>query len=828
MSGGVCIEGTVEKVLYYNEENGYAVLQLLPTSISTESVNGNNDDTPYQSALPGMDPSASNNSHHSLVTVTGEMLKCDAERGATLIVNGVWFNHTKYGKQIKMHSYSQPPPEDADSILTYLSNNQVKGIGPVIAKRIVSKFGNDTYRILDEEPIRLREVKGIGKKTLQDIIDSWQENQENRATVMWLQAHGIRPNLAVRVVKHFQGNARVIAQTNPYQFTEVPGIAFATADQIAREMGIGTNDIRRVRAGITYVLEQMAFTKGHTFAPFGTLESETSEMLGVERGLIVQALDSLLDNGTLVEDIVYIGDTPTTVYYLQYLRDTEVNLAIRIRTLLQEEQSPFTFYQSNPDQLDRILEEVSGDAGIELHSLQVEAIRSAILNKVTVITGGPGTGKTTCLKTLLDILDLIRENQRKLRYCLASPTGKAAKRLEEATGRPAQTIHRLLEFRPKEGFTRNEYNPLDETFIIIDEASMIDLPLAEKLLRAVRSGAHLLLVGDIDQLPSVGVGNVLRDLIVSNAIPVIRLQVIFRQAEQSSIVSNAHRINAGQMPVSENNVDTDDCFILKESNAEVAARKIVQMVQRLPHRYGLDPVTEIQVLTPQYRGVVGVHSLNLLLQNALNPFRSTHNQHIFGQYLRPGSQVILNDPPESLAGVIGVVAGVNDKEVVISFPTQAGQPDIPFSRSEVEKKLSFPNTYRVKDKVINTVNDYDKNVFNGDWGIITRIDVWGKELAVDYDGREVSYTFAEVREKLTLAYALTIHKSQGSEWPCVIIPIMTAHFIMLKRNLLYTGLTRAREYAVIIGQSNAIRIAVTNNEVELRYSALDQRLRGKQ
>lgn len=742
------ISGSVERVTYYNEENGYTVLRLRPDT-------------------RGMLPYAHG---EQLLTVVGNLPEVNP--GEWLKLTGQWLNHAKHGRQFQVELCEQSVPASVEGIKRYLGSGMVRGVGKVMAERIVNRFGADTLTIIDEDPTRIGEVLGIGPKRVESIIKSWEEQRAIKDVMVFLHGHGISTHLAVKIYKQYGNDSLAVVQTTPYRLVQdIHGIGFKTADKIAQALGLAADDPARIEAGIHYTLSKMA-DDGHVYAPQGELEPEAADILQVPAEKVTAVLESL-ESSDLVrrETITYeIADSrrPTAgeavireeqAVYLPALYFSETGLTRQVRRLIEHPTSRLSGLRGGVQMATSIGRGGNGPTFTALTALQEQAVNAALAHKLTILTGGPGTGKTTTLRTLLDILDATGHT-----YALASPTGRAAKRLTEATGREAKTIHRLLEFKPGEGFGRNESNAIDADLIIIDESSMLDLVLAYNLLKAIGSDSHLLLVGDIDQLPSVGAGDVLRDLIESGVAAVVRLETIFRQAANSLIIRNAHRINQGLMP--ESQPDAQDFFLfIKEDPAETADLLVDIVAKRLPHKFGFDPIDDVQVLAPMYNGLAGVTRLNTLLQEALNP---------------PGGR-------------------------------------------KVERRIGG-RTFRVGDKVMQTINNYDKSVYNGDIGRVTAIDVIEQTLTVAIDGAPVVYSFLEADE-LIHAFAVSVHKSQGSEYPCVVIPVVVQHYMMLQRNLLYTAVTRARKLAILVGTRRAIQIAVRTNPVANRHTALDWRLK---
>jgi exodeoxyribonuclease V alpha subunit len=727
------LTGTVERVTYHNPESGYTVVRLAARGFL------------------------------DLVTAVGSL--ADVNPGEHLRLEGVWTNHPRYGRQFKVLDYETVLPATAEGIRKYLGSGLIKGIGPVMAERIVKKFGVETLDVIEASPRRLLSVLGIGPKRVALIERAWAEQKQIKEVMLFLQSHDVRTSLAVKIYKQYGDDAIAVVQQDPYRLArDIYGIGFLTADRIARKLGIPQDAPQRVAAGVSHVLSQLA-DEGHVYAPEPELTAEATRILEVDADLVAGGIETLeADDRVHRETLVY----PTAeeraeaavreerAVYLTPFYYGEVGAAGRLRALAEHPADRLAFYQTA--RWDETFAYLDDNSAFKLSDSQKEAVRTALTRKVTVLTGGPGTGKTTTVQTILRLLEA-----RHHPYLLASPTGRAAKRLSEATGRPAKTIHRLLEYSPLEGFKRDAENPLRADMIVVDEASMLDLLLANHLLKTVPPESHLLLVGDVDQLPSVGAGNVLRDVIDSGLAAVVRLATIFRQARGSYIIENAHRINQGLMPRFRR--DATDFFLFVESDPRAAADLIVDIVQnRIPAKFDLDPLTDVQVLSPMYRGAVGVAHLNDRLQQALNP----------------------------------------------------PAPDKP------ERRLAG-RAFRAGDRVIQLRNNYDLDVFNGDVGRVAAIDPANQILTVDMGGRRVDYDWASADE-LTHAYAISVHRSQGSEYPAVVVPIMTSHYVMLQRNLLYTAVTRAQRLAVLVGTRRAIAIAVRNDKVAQRHSALDVRL----
>jgi exodeoxyribonuclease V alpha subunit len=739
------LSGTLERLTYYNPDNGYTVLRLRPDR---------------SRGVPGL-------SRDGLATIVGNLPELSP--GEHLTLKGRWVNHPKHGQQFNAEVCEQTLPATVAGIRRYLGSGLVKGIGPRLAERIVAHFGAETLEIIETHPERLREVPDIGPKRTRKIAQAWDEQRQVKEIMLFLHGHGVSTNLAVKIYKTYGDLALETVQNNPYQLArDIYGVGFKTADKIAQDLGLALDHPARIEAGIIHALNQMS-DEGHVYAPQEELITKVVGLLAVPYDLISPGLDRLAQDDRIRPDQIPFSPKKETltskrlaenpgvydhpVIYLTPFYFGEKGVAER---LIQLSASPATTQLMAP-----MLQ-------MELSPEQQTAIQTALEHPVSVLTGGPGTGKTTCLKALI----LALETQGK-QYALASPTGRAAKRISEATDRPASTIHRLLGYSPVEGFTYHVENPLSIDFLVVDEASMLDMILANNLLKALKLGTHLLLVGDIDQLPSVGAGDILRDLIASDTVPVTRLTQIFRQAADSRIITNAHRINRGEFPVfspasSNQSVAKGDFYLFPAEDAAAAADWIVEVVtERIPKTFGFDPVHEIQVLAPMYRGGAGVNSLNDRLQEKLNP----------------------------------------------------SKPNL------IEKRL-YGITFRPGDKVMQIENNYDKDVFNGDIGFVTGIDLVEHILSVEIDGRRINYDFTEA-DQLVLAYAVTVHKSQGSEFPVIVTPLVPAHYLMLQRNLLYTAITRAQKLCVLAGSRRAIRMAVNNDKVTQRYTALDWRLQNK-
>lgn len=798
----------MERITYQNETNGYTVIKCRAKN--------------YQ----------------DLVTVVGAMP--DVHVGSVLSLTGQWKVDAKYGRQFAMETFEETLPATVYGMEKYLGSGLIKGIGPKYAKKIVGQFGADTLNIIEDQPDRLLEIPGIGRARVESIKRSWLEQMEIKNIMVFLQSHDVSTSHATKIYKTYGNDSIKVVQENPYRLADdIWGIGFKTADTIAEKMGFGKEKYARLRSGLFYTLNKLS-EDGHCYATRKMLLEKGAELLGVEDGLLAMTLDEMIRTKDVITDNIpqdsvhtlsaaqepdnsgldESSDQVDYSLYEQYLsgldasRNLSGNPSGSARASSSRDTSvagngaktdtfdptdpmykavylpPFYFSETGTaKRLTSILhaqpsvhvdtgnlaQRITFRTGMQYDEIQMQAIQEAVTSKVLVLTGGPGTGKTT---TTLGIITAFADAGAKI--LLAAPTGRAAKRLSEATGREAKTIHRLLEFKPPEGYQKNEEKPLEGDVLIVDECSMIDIMLMYNLLKAVPDSMTLILVGDIDQLPSVGAGNVLRDIIESGCVPVVRLKRIFRQAQKSRIIMNAHRINEGQMPDLSNG-RTSDFFFMEEEDPEKAVSTITKLVKENLSRYYHTPASEIQVLTPMQRGVVGASNLNQALQEALNPI---------SQQGTPGSY-----------GTFGY----------------GGADSVPFLRHAGMQ-------FRQRDKVMQIRNNYDKEVFNGDIGIISFVDTQNRTLIVDFDGRNVSYDISELDE-LVLAYATTIHKSQGSEYPIVVMPVLMNHYVMLQRNLIYTGITRAKKILVIVGTRKALSYAVHHVTVTKRNTMLAVRIR---
>jgi exodeoxyribonuclease V alpha subunit len=717
------LRGQLERVTYTDEESGYTIAKI--------KVYGRRD----------------------LVTVVGNIM--NPTPGEVMKVKGEWVNHPKFGEQLKVVFYQCTVPATTKGIEKYLGSGLIKGIGPVMAKRIVAAFGDKTLTVIEENSNRLIEVPGIGQARVGMIAKAWQAQKEVREVMVFLQSHGVSSTYAAKIYKQYGNDSIKVVQENPYRLAhDIFGIGFLTADRIAEKMGFDKQSTERAQAGLVYALHEFS-DEGHVYVPRDHLLSKAREMLDVGLDILENALPPMVEARQIIIETLPAereDEEATDAVYLAKFHFSEVRVAARIKTLLR---SPKSIREID---VPKALEWVQRKLSITLAEKQMEAVKSSVTHKVSVITGGPGTGKTTIIRAILHIYAPLTK-----RILLAAPTGRAAKRMSETTGFAARTIHRLLEYSMAHGgFQKNEDHPLNADLVIIDEASMLDLILMHHLLKAIPDDAVLILVGDVDQLPSVGAGSVLKDIILSGVVSVVTLNEIFRQAQSSSIITNAHKIIKGEMP-SLMPKENDDFYFFRSDDPDEALDRVVDVAKtRIPHRFGFRALEDIQVLTPMNRGSVGAVRMNEALQEALNPN---------GFELARGGR-----------------------------------------------------KYRIGDKVMQIRNNYDKEVYNGDIGIISAIDPEAQSVSVNIDDQEIEYDYSELDE-LVLAYAVSIHKSQGSEYPVVVIPIMTQHYVMLQRNLLYTGVTRGKKLVVLVGTHKAIAIAVKNNKISKRNSFLAMRLR---
>lgn len=747
----VKVRCVVERITYQNPENGYSVLKC--------RVKGYDD----------------------LVPVIGNLL--DATVGSVLLCEGDWKVDKKFGRQFVAESWEETLPATVYGMEKYLGSGLIKGVGPKFAKKIVQRFGPDTFTVIEDNIELLIEIEGIGRKRINKIAESWQRQKEIKNVMLFLQEHQVSTSFAAKIFRQYGNDSIPVMKENPYRLADdIWGIGFKTADQIASKLGFERESYVRLRSGLMYTLSELS-NEGHVYADRHQLIEKATQLLEAEEGPIAITMDDMIGKGELIweKNIPKLDSEGNMIdpIYLPPFFFAETGVAGKLRKLAKNPATDRLYERlmsarketGNPNlSVDvKLIEQKTGD-GITYDEVQAEAIRTAATAKVMVLTGGPGTGKTT---TTHGIISAYRAYG--LKILLAAPTGRAAKRMSEATGMEAKTIHRLLGCKPPEGYEKNEENPLEGDVLIVDECSMIDIVLMNSLLKAIPANMRLILVGDIDQLPSVGAGNVLRDIIDSGSFPVVRLTRIFRQAQTSSIIMNAHRINEGKNPDITNRKGTD-FFFSEYEEAEQAVPRIVDLVKNiLPKAYNI-PSGQIQVLTPMQRGTVGAGNLNLELQKALNP---------------------------------------EEKQVPIRGRGLVSMPKPALYRSGY--------TFREDDRVMQIKNNYDKDVYNGDIGVVTHVNTEDRVLRVDFDGTEVEYDSTELDELLH-AYATTIHKSQGSEYPIVVMPILMNHYVMLQRNLIYTGITRAKKILVIVGAKRALGYAVRNVTVNKRNTLLKERL----
>ena len=726
------LEGVLERITYANEDNGYTVARV-------DTGRGSGD----------------------LLTVVGALL--GAQPGESLRMHGRWGSHPQYGKQFTVENYTTVLPATIQGIRRYLGSGLIKGIGPRIAERIVDHFGTGTLEVIESEPTRLVEVPGLGPKRTKLIAGAWEEQKAIKEVMVFLQGVGVSTSIAVRIYKNYGDASISVVKNQPYRLAaDVWGIGFLTADRLAQAVGIPHDSPERVKAGLQYALSQ-ATDSGNCYLPQEQLIADAVKLLQVDTGLVIDCLGELCDEEGVVREDVPAADGdghPVKAVYLVPFHRAEISLAAQLMRLLRGPEDRLPAF--GDVDWDKALAWLTRTTGADLAPEQEQAVRLALTQKVAVLTGGPGCGKSFTVRSVVALAQA-----KKAKVVLAAPTGRAAKRLAELTGVEASTVHRLLELKPGGDAAYDRDRPLDADLVVVDEASMLDLLLANKLVKAVPPGAHLLFVGDVDQLPSVGAGEVLRDLLAAGGpIPAVRLTRIFRQAQQSGVVTNAHRINSGTPPVTQG---LPDFFLFAEEDSEETARLTVDVVaRRIPARFGLDPRRDVQVLAPMHRGPAGAGALNGLLQQAVTPAR----------------------------------------------------PDLP------ERRFGG-RTFRVGDKVTQIRNNYDKGangVFNGTVGVVTALDAVDQKLTVRTDeDEEVPYDFDELDE-LAHAYAVTIHRSQGSEYPAVVIPVTTGAWMMLQRNLLYTAVTRAKRLVVLVGSRRAIGQAVRTVSAGKRFTALDHRL----
>ena len=711
------ITGAVERIIYTSAESGWTVALIIPDK-------------------PGR-----------AVSAVGPMPPL--EEGQVVRLEGAWVRKERYGLQFEVTRLDLVLPESPEGILRYLSSGLIKGFGKEMARRVVEHFGEDTMRVLEEEPGRVREVRGIGKKRAAQIRSSWDAHAAQRRSLIFLYGLGLATGTALKVMKQYDGQVERLVRSNPYRMVrDIRGIGFTTADRVGRAVGIGLEDPVRIRAGLQHILEE-GTSQGHVYLPKELLVNQATGFLEVDQVMVEEALDGIIRSGLVIAQPAANGDD---AIYLPRFAEAEAHLA-ELLLALSGRTRPL-----HPALRSRAIEEGSRRAGVDLTEEQQDAVEQALLRGLTVITGGPGTGKTTVLKAVIHALRSSGET-----VALCAPTGRAAKRMSEATGFQAKTIHRLLAYDPScDAFGRDEDNPLAASVVVVDEVSMIDLLLMGSLLAAVPEEGRIVLVGDRFQLQSVGPGSVLRDIVESRRFPVVVLNMIHRQAAESMIIQSSHRILAGVRPAFPPPGETGDCFFINRDDPEVARDSVVEVIRdRIPGVFGLDPLRDIQVLTPMYRGALGADALNRALQDALNPGEGG---------LKRGEQV-----------------------------------------------------FRTGDKIMQVRNNYDKEVFNGDIGTIRALDVKDATLVVDFAGRLVEYAPDDM-EDLVLAYAITVHKSQGSEYPAVVLVMHTQHHVMLRRNLLYTALTRGRRLVVLVGNQRALDRAIRNDETGVRYTLLQERM----
>lgn len=716
-SADAVVEGTVESVTFANGQTGWSVLRMVHEKTRRLYA--------AVGLLPGVRP--------------GEHLR----------LHGRWVTDPRFGEQFQVDSFVTIEPTTLPGMERYLASGLIRGVGKVMASRLVGRFGLDTLEVLDNHPERLEEIEGIGPKKRQGISRSWAEQRSLREVMLFLQSHGVSTAYAVRIFKKYGQSAIGIVKENPYLLAvDIAGIGFASADRIAAALGFPPDSASRIEAGLLHALGEIT-RQGNVFAPLAKVREQAVSLLEADGELVDGAMTELAEQGRIVID----HDAEETAVYLEELYEAEVRVALRLRDIVGQEIAP------PGGDVDADLDRFEKNCRIELAGQQRRAVRRAAASPVLVVTGGPGTGKTTIVNAIVRLFE-----GRKQKVLLCAPTGRAAKRIEESAAREARTIHRLLEYNPgRQRFERNSSWPLEADLVVIDEMSMVDVPLFDSLLDAVPDGCRLVLVGDIDQLPSVGPGNVLKDLIRSGAVDVVVLREIFRQARESHIVLNAHRVNGGELPEQTpgKGEERDFYFIVKDEPADILATVKTLVSGRIPGNFGVDPVEDIQVLTPMHRGELGAMNLNAVFQELLNPE---------GAALKRGGR-----------------------------------------------------NFRMGDKVMQVRNNYDLGVFNGDLGRIGAVDEDEGTTTIRFDGRDVIFERSDL-EDVVLGYACTIHKAQGSEYPVVVMPLHTQHYVLLQRNLLYTGITRGKKLVVLVGSERAVSLAVGNNRVRRRYTRLAERI----